>query len=140
MSVALTGCGAARAQPDFAAKVNAICAATDRQLGAIPTPVSTSARSRNATIAKLVTREIPIDETELRQLRALNPPASERTAFNDAVAEAGDDVGLLPKIVGALRSGNHATLDAITQQSGALSDVAVASMRRLGLRQCARNL
>jgi hypothetical protein len=141
VALIVTGCGGSNNEnARFTGKVEAICAATDRQLGGLGTPPAVSGRRRDEVLARLVSREIPIDESEIRKLGSLTAPGSERAPFADAVAEARDDVGALAKIVAALRSDNAARLDSITEQSGALSDVAVAAMKRLHLSTCARNL
>ncbi|MGA3362510.1 MAG: hypothetical protein ABSD82_10830 [Solirubrobacteraceae bacterium] len=139
----LCGCGGPSATARFAAKVNALCASTNRQLGAIATPGKAVAGTPAALLAKqaaLVAAEVPIDEAEMRKRGSLNAPGSERPAYDDAVAEARSDVALLPTIEAALGGKSTAGLTAIKEQSSALSDIAVAGMKRLGLGQCARNL
>jgi hypothetical protein len=141
VALIVAGCGGSSNETaSFDGKVQTICAAADRQLGALGTPPALSGKRRDEVLARLVAREIPIDKSEIRKLGSLNAPGAERAPYADAVAEARDDVGALAKIVAALRSGSAAKLDSITEQSGALSDIAVAAMKRLHLNSCARNL
>jgi hypothetical protein len=141
VALVVAGCGGSSNETArFTAKVEAICASTNARLGALATPTEVSGKHRDEILAKLVSREIPIDESEIRKLGSLTAPDGEREPYADAVAEARDDVGALIKIAGALRSNNAAKLSSITEQSGALSDVAVAAMQRLHLNRCARNL
>jgi len=141
VALVVAGCGGSGNQTaSFTAKVEAICAATNTRLGALETPIAVSGKRRDQLLSKLVLREIPIDESEIRKLGSLTAPGSEREPYADAVAEARDDVGALSKIAAALRSDDAAKLSSITEQSGALSDVAVAAMQRLHLSPCARNL
>lgn len=141
LGFAVAGCGASSAENTvFTRAANAVCSSTNDELGALAAPHALSGNHRNALIAKLVAREIPIDDAEVRKLGSLSPPRGERAAYTDAVAEARADIAALPKIVAALRANDSAALNSVTQQSGALSDIAVAAMRRLNLRQCARNL
>ncbi|MGA2757296.1 MAG: hypothetical protein ABSF58_08085 [Solirubrobacteraceae bacterium] len=139
----LAGCGGESATAKFLARANAICVATNRQLGALATPGKAVVGTPAVLLAKqaaLVAKEAPIDQSELQALRTVEAPAGERSAYADALAQARADVSLLPKIAAALRGKSNAALTSITQQSSALSDIAVAAMKRLGLRQCARNL
>jgi hypothetical protein len=141
VALIVAGCGGSNNETaSFNGKVQAICAATDRRLGALGTPPAVSGKRRDEVLARLVSREIPIDEAEIRKLGSLKAPGAEHAPYADAVAEAGDDVGALAKIVAALRSNNAEKLNSITEQSGALSDIAVAAMKRLHLGTCARNL
>jgi hypothetical protein len=141
LGFAVAGCGSSGAENTvFTRAVNAVCSSTNHKLGALAAPHALSGNHRNALIAKLVAEEIPIDDAEVRKLGSLRAPGGERAAYADAVAEARADIAALPRIVAALRSNDSARLNTVTQQSGALSDIAVAAMRRLKLRQCARNL
>jgi hypothetical protein len=141
VALVVAGCGGSSNEiASFNAKVEAICAATNTRLGALEAPISVSGKRRDEVLSKLVSREIPIDESEIRKLGSLMAPGAEREPYADAVAEARDDVGALREIVAALRSDNAAKLSSITEHSGALSDVAVAAMQRLHLNPCARNL
>jgi hypothetical protein len=143
LALLLAGCGGESATAKFLARANAICAATDRQLGALTPPGKAVVGTPAALLAKqaaLVAKEVPIDESEVQTLARVEAPASERRAYGDALAQARADVSLLPKIAAALRGTSKAALTSVTAQSGALSDIAVAAMKRLGLRQCARNL
>jgi hypothetical protein len=141
VALIVAGCGGSSNETaSFDGKVEAICAATDRQLGGLGTPPALSGKRRDELLSRLVSREIPIDDAEIRKLGSLAAPGAERAPYADAVAEARDDVGALAKIVVALRSNNAAKLDSITEQSGELSDIAVAAMKRLHLSSCARNL
>ena len=143
LALLLAGCGGVSATAKFLARANATCVATNRQLGALTTPGKAVVGTPAALLAKqaaLVAKEVPIDESELHTLRTIEAPAGERGAYADALAQARADVSLLPKIAAALRGKSKTALTSITQQSSALSDIAVAAMKRLGLRQCARNL
>jgi hypothetical protein len=142
LALLLAGCGGESATAKFLARANAICMATDRQLGAL-TPGKAEGGTPAALLARqasLVAKEVPIDESEVQTLARVEAPAGERLAFGDALAQARADVSLLPKIAAALRGTSKAALTSVTAQSAALSDIAVAAMKRLGLRQCARNL
>lgn len=141
LALLLAGCGSSSdAATKFAAKVSAICAATDRRLGTLTAPIASTPSDHNRALAGLVAKEIPIDNAEVAALERLKAPGSERVPYADAVAQARNDIALLPKIAKAMRSGNHQALTSITEQSSLLSQLAIASMRRLHLRSCARNL
>jgi hypothetical protein len=140
LALLVAGCGGASATAKFSARVNAICALTNRQLGALQAPGKAVAGSGNAGIERLVAKEIPIDDAEVDRLASLTAPAQERVAYKDAVAQARNDVALVPKILAAMRANNQTALDSITLESSALSDLAIAAMKRLDFRTCARNL
>lgn len=139
----LAGCGGPDATAMFAAKATAICESTMDQLAALSTARKVIVGTPAAIPAKeaaLVAQEVPIDQAELRRLGALAAPASERNAYAAAVAEARDDVALPPLIADALRHGRSSELNLITQQSSALSAIAIVAMTKLGLHQCTRKL
>jgi hypothetical protein len=155
LAIALAGCGSTgAASPSatrssatrtsagaaFVAAASAICVNTDIQLGALATPGVATPSGDHATLVKLVAAEFPIDEAELRKLAAVRAPAGQRRAYAVALSDARDDVALLPKILVALRGSHKAALAAVTQESAAISDVAVAAMKTLNLPQCSRNL
>jgi hypothetical protein len=140
LAIFTAACGGPSATAQFAAKVNAVCTMTNSRLGALQPPGKALAGTGQAAVTRLVAREIPIDDAEIAHLDGLKPPVSERSAYDDAVAQARDDIALLPKILAAMRANKQAELTSITEQSTALSDLAVAAMKRLGLRPCARNL
>ena len=86
--VVVAGCGGGSGdgrltKQSYAAKADAICTKYRMQTGALPNPTNT------AQLVNVVDKTLPILDSALKDLRALTPPADERAAADQWLAQFG---------------------------------------------------
>jgi hypothetical protein len=131
----LAGCGGSSSQRPFASTANAICANASKSLALVPAIGGTLSR-----LAFDVANQLPIYEKQLKQLSALNAPASKESAFATALSGARTDVTLLHQLHRAARAGNRTQAHEIAVAGSSAYSMAGTAMRRIGLAQCATSL
>jgi hypothetical protein len=95
------------------------------------------------TLRKLaldVTDQLPIYEKQLKQLSALEAPATKERAYAKALSNARTDVMLLHELYNAAHAGNRTKVREIAAEGGSVYSVAGTTMRSIGLTRCASSL
>ncbi|HUB76130.1 MAG TPA: hypothetical protein VL977_03690 [Solirubrobacteraceae bacterium] len=139
-ALALAGCGAGHGPtPDahptrqFAAIASSICANADANIEALH-----ATGGSLAALARATAREVPIIDGELTQLAALTPPARERAPYRAALALSHHALGLVARLVAAVRAGDRAQAGVLALRARAADAAAKTAMAGLGLAACAR--
>jgi hypothetical protein len=136
VGMVVAGCGGSSSpKRPFARTANAICANTYKSLAMVP--------AVGGTLTKLaldVADQLPIYEKQLKQLSALTPPASKRSAYATALSSARTDVTLLHRLYLASRAGDKKEVLEIAHEGSSAYSAAGTGMRRIGLTRCVTSL
>jgi hypothetical protein len=133
-STSTTASGAPLTKQELVAKGDAICKQARTQFEQLQQNPPTTPQSAATLTQKL----IGISETELSQLRDLNPPAALKSSLDEYVQALGENIGVLKKGLKAAQK-NDATGYAKAQAETVSEQVKRLQLARaVGFRECSR--
>jgi hypothetical protein len=98
----------ATAQPDWALKVNALCAANARDVQAVGAQVAKSGvTDTRAALARVLDKSRPLERQLLSKLRAVDVPPDVQTDYAGFVDRIADEAPLFGDLSAVLRSGKE---------------------------------
>jgi hypothetical protein len=117
---------------EYAARVNAVCAATGRALEGLPAPADDDLGGR----AVVLRRGADLLARELAQIRALTPPEADRARVEDLYRKVDVVVDLGRRAAAAAGDGDAAGVEATMAEADDASVEAGDGLHAAGLEEC----
>jgi hypothetical protein len=137
----LAGCGGSNSTStssdggaNFVARANQICATVNSKIAAMP------AINTPAQVIKSLPQEVAVITGAVAQLKALTPPADNKTTAEQLISGLGQEGALLQQIIAALKAGDATKLKTLANQETSLNKTDGARAKTLGLTECTKNV
>jgi hypothetical protein len=137
VAIVLGGCGGGGSKrltkEQFAAKADALCAAYNKHVNAVPTPKSDA--EAMASLEKL----LPLNRKLVADVKALKPPASEEATVKRVVTLGEEQAVRIDDLIAAVKAKNKTKLNTIIKAGDANAKESKALFKQLGLTECQKS-
>jgi hypothetical protein len=131
-ALTLAACGSSKS---LATQANAICAAANKQVRALPKSPNTL-----QGLASSAQRELPIGQAEIAKLAALTAPAGERARFGGAISDLREEAHAVREVIADVHAGKTHAITVIGAQLAPVERDLDTKAAALDIGQCTKNV